>query len=152
MVIDGDPESQLGLRVSLYHLLRAVVEDDPRCAIDAKAAAGEAYCGRYFWDTELFLLPLFLYTRPEVGRTLARFRVASLAGARRNAQLYGYPGARYAWESSPSGDEHCPNWQYADHEVHITADVAYSLFHTHVTNPDDQRFLRDATSALKALL
>ncbi|MBP7745647.1 MAG: glycoside hydrolase family 65 protein [Phycisphaerae bacterium] len=148
VIIDGDPESQLALRVSLYHLLRAVVEDEPRCAIDAKAAAGEAYCGRYFWDTELFLLPLFLYTRPEIGKTLARFRITSLAGARRNAQLYGYPGARYAWESSPSGDEHCPNWQYADHEVHITADVAYGLFHAHVTNADDQRFLLDATEVL----
>ncbi|MEW6252924.1 MAG: glycosyl hydrolase family 65 protein, partial [Planctomycetota bacterium] len=143
VVIEGDPASQLALRVSLYHMLRAVSEDDPRCAIDAKAAAGEAYCGRYFWDTEIFMLPLFLYTRPEVGKTLARFRVASLGGARRNAERYGYPGARYAWESAPSGDENCPNWQYADHEVHVTADVAYGLWHAHLCNPHDRRFFRD---------
>jgi trehalose/maltose hydrolase-like predicted phosphorylase len=141
--IEGDAASQLALRASLYHMLRAVVEDDPRCAIDAKGAAGEAYCGRYFWDTEMFMLPLFLYTRPEVGKTLARFRVASLPGARRNAQRYGYPGARYAWESAPTGDDQCPNWQYADHEVHVTADVVYGLWHAHLANPNDQRFLRD---------
>lgn len=146
--IEGDPQSQLALRVGLYHLLRAAVEDDPRVAIDPKAAASEAYCGRYFWDTELFLLPLFLYTRPPVGKTLARFRVASLEGARRNARHYGYGGARYAWESAPSGDENCPNWQYADHEVHVTADVAYGLFHAHLCNPADLRFLRDATEVL----
>ena len=146
--IDGDPAGQLALRVSLYHMLRAVVEDDPRCAIDAKAAAGEAYCGRYFWDTEIFMLPLFLYTRPAVGKTLARFRVASLDGARRNARRYGYPGARYAWESAPSGDDHCPNWQYCDHEVHVTADAAYGLWHAHLTSPDDVRYLRDLTEVL----
>jgi trehalose/maltose hydrolase-like predicted phosphorylase len=148
IVVEGDPASQLALRVCLYHLLRAVVEDDPRVAIDAKAAAGEAYCGRYFWDTEVFMLPLFLATRPEVGRTLARFRIASLEGARRNARRYGYPGARYGWESSPSGDESCPNWQYADHEVHVTADVAYGLVHAHLCNPDDRSFLRDVTEVL----
>lgn len=141
--IDGDEESQRALRVSLYHMLRAVVEDDPRCAIDAKGAAGEAYCGRYFWDTELFMLPLFLYTRPAVGKTLARFRSVSLDGARRNARRYGYSGARYAWESAPSGDDNCPNWQYADHEVHVTADVAYGMWHAHLANPDDTRFLQE---------
>lgn len=148
VVIEGDPQSQLALRMSLYHMLRAVVEDDPRCAIDAKGAAGEAYCGRYFWDTEIFMLPFFLYTRPEIGKSLARFRIASLDGARRNAQRYGYPGARYAWESPPSGDESCPNWQYADHEVHVTADVAYGLFHAHLASPDDKRFLCDMTEVL----
>ncbi len=148
VVIEGDEASQHALRVSLYHMLRAVVEDDPRCAIDAKGAAGEAYCGRYFWDTELFMLPLFLYTRPEAGRTLARFRVASLGGARRNAERYGYSGAKYAWESAPSGDEACPNWQYADHEVHVTADVAYGLMHAWRVSPDDRRLLREMTEVL----
>jgi kojibiose phosphorylase len=148
VVIEGDPASQLALRVSLYHLLRAVVADDPRCAIDAKAAAGEAYCGRYFWDTDIFMLPLFLYTRPQVGKMLARFRIASLDGARRNARRYGYAGARYAWESAPSGDENCPNWQYADHEIHVTADVAYGLLHAHVCNLDDLRFLGDVAGVL----
>ena len=146
--IDGDPLSQIAVRTSLYHLLRAVVEDDPRCAIDAKAAAGEAYCGRYFWDTEIFLLPAFVYTRPEVARTLARFRVQSLDGARRNAWRAGYRGARYAWESAPNGDDHCPNWQYADHEVHVTADVAYGLWHAHLTNPDDTAFLAEVVTVL----
>jgi kojibiose phosphorylase len=134
--IEGDPRSRLALRASIYHLLRAASESDPRVAIDAKAAAGEAYCGRFFWDTEIFILPMFLYTRPEVGCTLARFRFRSLDGARRNAKRYGYSGARYAWESSPAGDENCPNWQYRDHEVHVTADAAYGLLHAYAAAPD----------------
>lgn len=128
VVIEGDPESQLAMRVSLFHLLRAHV-DDPRVAIDAKGYAGEAYWGRYFWDTEVYLLPFFLYTDPQKARTLTDFRVQSLPGAKANAARYGCPGARYAWESDAGGYECCPNWQYADHEIHVTADVVYGLAH-----------------------
>ncbi len=129
VVIEGDDRAQLALRTSLYHLLRAHVPNDDRVAIDGKGYAGEAYWGRYFWDTEMFLLPFYLYTEPERARTLVDFRVNALGGARKNAERYGYAGARYAWESDADGDECCPNWQYADHEVHVTADVVYGLAH-----------------------
>ncbi len=129
VIIEGDDESQQAMRASLFHLLRAHVPDDPRVAIDAKGYAGEAYWGRFFWDTEMFLLPFYLYTDPDRARTLADFRVQSLNGALANAARYGYPGARYAWESDAAGNECCPNWQYADHEVHVTADVVYGLVH-----------------------
>jgi trehalose/maltose hydrolase-like predicted phosphorylase len=129
VIIEGGEASQLAMRASLFHLLRAHVPDDPRVAIDAKGYAGEAYWGRYFWDTEMFLLPFFLYTDPARARTLVDFRVQSLDGAIMNATRYGYRGARYAWESDAAGYECCPNWQYADHEVHVTADVAYGLVH-----------------------
>lgn len=127
--IDGNDDSQRALRVALYHLLRSHVTGDPRVAIDAKGYSGEAYWGRFFWDTEMFLLPFYLYTDPARARTLAEFRIRTLDGARRNATRYRYPGARYAWESDTAGNECCPNWQYADHEVHVTADVAYGLAH-----------------------
>ncbi len=129
VVIEGDARSQLAMRCSIYHLLRCHVPDDPRVAIDAKGAAGEAYFGRYFWDTEMNLLPFFLYTHPDKARTLADFRIETLDGARQNARGYGYPGARYAWESDARGIESCASWQYRDHEIHVTADIAYALAH-----------------------
>ena len=129
VAVEGDERSQLALRAALYHLLRAHPGEDARVAVDAKGYAGEAYWGRYFWDSEMFLLPFYLYTDPPRARTLADFRVNTLLGARENAQRYGYVGARYAWESDADGRECCPNWQYADHEVHVTADVAYGLAH-----------------------
>lgn len=128
VLIEGDPAAQHAMRVALYHLLRVHVPD-PRVSIDAKGYAGEAYWGRFFWDTEMFLLPFYLYTDPPRARTLAEFRVRTLAGAQANAARYGYRGARYAWESDADGAECCPNWQYADHEVHVTADVVYGLAH-----------------------
>lgn len=128
VLIEGDAESQLYLRLALYHLMRAH-PGDSRLAIDPKAAAGDAYRGLYFWDTEMYLLPFFLYTDPERGRMLTDFRIRTLEGARRNAAAYGYRGARYPWEGDADGVEQCPNWQYRDHEVHVTADVVYGLAH-----------------------
>lgn len=129
VVIGGDESSQLAMRCSIYHLLRAHVPDDARVAIDAKGYAGDAYFGRFFWDTEMYLLPFFLYTDPRKARTFVDFRVHTLPGAKATAASYGYPGARYPWESDSQGNDCCPCWQYRDHEVHVTADVVYGMMH-----------------------
>ncbi|HOO16513.1 MAG TPA: glycosyl hydrolase family 65 protein [Phycisphaerae bacterium] len=148
VVIEGDPRSQLALRCGLYHLMRAAGDGDTRLAIDPCAATNEACCGRFTWDTDVFMLPAFLYSRPEVGRTLAGFRLRSLPGARVNARRYGYSGARYAWESDPQGQEQCPAWQHADHDVHVSADVAYGLWHAYLANTSDVKFLAGVAEAL----
>lgn len=131
VVVEGDDQAQVSLRTSLYHLLRSHVPDDPRVTIDAKGYAGDAYFGHFFWDTEMYMLPFYLYTDPERARTFVDFRVQALDGARKNAAEYGYRGARYAWESDSRGTE-CTakgNWQYRDHEIHVTGDVAYGMAH-----------------------
>lgn len=136
----GDAQLSLALRFSVYHLLRAHRTGETGFAICPKGHAGEAYFGRYFWDTEVYLLPFYLYTDPEHARDLLRFRIRTLDGARRNARRYGAVGARFAWESSVFGDEECPNWQYADHEIHVTADVVYGILH-YVAATGDTGFL-----------
>ena len=65
-----------------------------------------------------------------------------------NAKAYGYPGARYPWESSVSGEEQCPNWQYADHEIHVTADVVHGIWHYYQA-AGDMEFLKNALPVLK---
>ncbi len=129
VVIEGDAESQLAIRAAVYHLLRALVRGDPRVAIGAKGFAGEAYRGHFFWDTEMYMLPFYLYTAPASARSLVDFRVQTLAGARRLARRYGCRGARYAWMSDTEGQECCPHWQIADHQVHVTAAAVYGLAH-----------------------
>lgn len=145
--IDGDLQAQRAARVAIFHLLRAHPQTDA-LAIDAKGYAGEAYWGRFFWDTEMYLLPFFLYTQPERARELVGFRVRTLEGARANAKAKGQQGARYAWESDARGIECCPNWQYADHEVHVSADVVFGFDH-YARGADDAPFneqdARDAT-------
>ncbi len=129
VVVEGDPAAQRALRASAYHLLRAVVRGDDRVAVGAKGHAGEAYRGHYFWDTEMYLLPFYLYTEPGAALSLVGFRVRTLEAARRRATFYGYPGAKYPWQSDTDGNECCTQFQYADHEVHVTAAVTYGLAH-----------------------
>lgn len=137
VLIEGDSRGAENLRISIYHLLRCHVPEDDRVAIDAKGYAGDAYFGRFFWDTEMYMLPFYIYTDPERARTLVDFRVRTLPGACENARVYGYSGARYGWESDDQGRECCPNWQYRDHEVHVTADVAYGFLHYSRGSGDD---------------
>ncbi len=138
--IDGDDESQLAMRTSVFHLLRAHVPDS-RVAIGAKGHAGDAYCGNFFWDTEMYLLPFYLYTCPHRARSLMEFRLNTLDGAKRLAESLGYRGARYPWISDPEGNECCPSWQYRDHEIHVTAAVAYGLLH-YAAATDEEDFLQ----------
>lgn len=138
--IDGDDSLQFHLRFSIYHLLRSA-NDSSRVAVDAKGYAGEAYFGHYFWDTEIYLLPFYIYTCPEQAKRLVSFRYHTLDGARRNAKSYGYRGARYPWEACVSGEEQCSNWQYADLEIHVTADVIYGLC-KYCELTGDEEFLR----------
>ena len=143
ITIDGDDEAQYAVNFSTYHLLRSINTGDSRVAICAKGFAGEAYFGHFFWDTEVYLLPFFLYTNPDLAKNLVEFRTKTLDGARINAKKLGYDGARYPWESSITGEEQCPNWQYADNEVHITADVVFGLWH-YFKNTNDTEFLKSA--------
>ena len=140
--ITGDDKVQLAIRASIYHLIRANHEDDSRVAICAKGYAGEAYFGHYFWDTEINMLPFFIHTNPKSARNLIMFRYNTLEGAKQNARNYGYEGARYAWESSITGEEQCPCWQYGDHEVHVTADIIYAMIH-YVNATGDIEFIKE---------
>jgi len=129
VVIEGDAGSQLALRVSVFHLLRAHPADDSRVAIDAKGYAGTGYWGRFFWDTEIYMLPFFLYTCPEKAKTLLDFRINTLPGAQANARKYGFSGARYPWESDEQGGEGCPVEKFGTYQVHVTADVVFGMVH-----------------------
>lgn len=135
--IKGNDKHQKAMRYSIYHLLRAINEQDYRQAICAKGFAGEAYYGRYFWDTEIFLLPFYIYTNPEAARQLLLYRYHTLEGAKKNARRYNCHGARYPWQSAVEGDEQCALWEYADNEVHITADIAYGLWHYFLATGDE---------------
>ncbi|MFP4352663.1 MAG: glycosyl hydrolase family 65 protein [Puniceicoccaceae bacterium] len=134
--LDGPEEDRRALTASLYHLLRSN-PDDARVAIEPKGYAGDAYFGRFFWDTEMYLMPFFLYTDPPAARKLLEFRLRTLDGACANARRFGYPGARFAWESDADGAENCAAWEYRDHEIHVTADIVYALAHYAANRPGD---------------
>lgn len=137
----ADPMDQLMLRFAQYHLLLMDNCDDARMGIGAKGLTGEGYKGHSFWDTEVFILPYFLYTQPEAARKLLEYRYLGLDGARRKAKENGYRGAMYPWEAAWIDDGECtPLWGGVDIvtgetlpiltgmiEQHVTADIAYAV-------------------------
>jgi beta-phosphoglucomutase len=148
--IEGDLRAQLAIRYNLFQLLICGSSTDDRVSIPAKTLSGFGYRGHAFWDTEIFILPFFTFTQPEIARNLLSYRYHTLDGARRKALHYGYKGAMYAWESADTGDEVTPRWALPnqpygedvriwcrDQEIHISADVPYAIWQYWQATGDD---------------
>ncbi len=148
---------QLAARFAQYHLILMTPAGDDRLNIGAKGFTGEGYKGHTFWDTEIFILPFWIFTKPEVARSLVKYRYLGLEGARKKAKHNGYVGAQYPWEAAwPSDGEVCPEWGAPSvHdpskrqkiwtgfiELHITSDVIFGLLQ-YVTATGDFKFFRD---------
>ena len=152
VTIDGDDAAQNALRFSIFHSIVCAPTGSDKISLGAKGLHGEGYRGHVFWDCEIFNLPMFIHTQPEVARNLLMYRYHTLPGARRKAQAAGYRGAMYAWESADTGDETTPVWANhlgeririwcGDIEQHISADVAYAVWQYYQATGDEQ-FLLD---------
>ncbi len=124
--IEGDEVLQRGIRFNLFHLLQAAGRDG-RTNIAAKGLTGLGYEGHYFWDTEVYILPFFLHTRPEISRSLLEYRYHILDGARRRARQMSHArGALYAWRTI-NGDECSANFPTGTAQYHINADIAFAI-------------------------
>ena len=147
--IDGDEKAQIGIRFNLFQLAASAYEGDTTISIAAKALHGEGYKGHIFWDTEVFMLPFFIYTRPEVAKALLMYRYNTLKGARENAAITGYKGARFPWESADDGLEVTPKcgidydgnevriWT-GDEEYHIDSDIAFGIVEYYRATKDSE--------------
>lgn len=137
VVIEGDDEAQIAIHFNLFQMLIAAPRHDNQVNIGAKTLSGFGYRGHSFWDTESFMLPLFIYTAPHIAKNLLNYRYERLPGAHEKAKANGFEGAQFPWESADTGEEVTPTWipHYADRnklvriwtgdiEIHISADVA----------------------------
>jgi len=160
--IEGDINAQLAVRYNLFQLLIGACSHitgeclgNSRVSVPAKTLSGLGYRGHVFWDTEIFILPFFTLTQPDIARSLLTYRYHTLDGARLKAAHSGYKGAMFAWESAATGDEMTPRWSiltdpYAeatriwcrDREIHISADIAYAIWQYWQVTGDDI-WLRD---------
>lgn len=140
--IDGPDFDQLAVRFAQYHLVQMTPMHDSRFSVAAKGLSGEGYKGHVFWDTEIFILPFFIYTFPDIARKLVEYRYQTIEGARKKAREGGFRGAMYAWESAFTGEETTPKWSAIDIvtgepiriwcgeiEQHITVDVVFGIWH-----------------------
>ncbi len=126
--IIGDDNAQLSIRHSLYHLLISACRSGDHVSVPAKGLSGEGYRGMVFWDTDIHMLPFYLYTQPKIARNLVRFRYNTLYGARKKAEDLDCRGACYPWETSVSGFEECEYFlKLWTHQLHVTVDAVYAM-------------------------
>lgn len=138
--IEGDETAQDCLNYSLYHLNAVAPRSGKPLSVPARGLSGQTYKGAVFWDSEMFILDYFLYTQPEVARSMVMYRIDTLPGALEKARQYGWEGAFYAWESQEGGFDGCSDYNvtdvftgrpmrtyFKDKQVHISAAVARAV-------------------------
>lgn len=157
--VEGDEVAQRALRFAVYHLIGAPNPEDDRVSIGARALTGDAYMGHVFWDTDIFLLPFYVFTWPAAARALVMYRFHTLPAARAKAAELGYVGALYAWESADDGEEATPPYITGPNDQviivrtgtlqqHISADVAYAVWNYWRATGDDDFLLQAGAEML----
>lgn len=140
IIIEGDDQAMEALNYSLYHLHSIAPRHTDCLSIAARGLSGQTYKGAVFWDTEIFILNFFLMTEPQVARSLIKYRIDSLEGAKEKAESYGYQGAFYPWESQENGYDACSDYNvvdvftkrpmrtfFKDKQVHISSAIVYGI-------------------------
>ena len=141
MKIDGDTSLQEGIRFNLYQLLQSVGKD-PVSNIAAKGLSGEGYEGHYFWDTEIYMFPVFLMTNPDIAKNLLVHRYSILDSARERAKEMGHKkGALFPWRTI-TGPESSAFFPAGTAQYHISADIAYSYIQYYLVTKDEA-FLKE---------
>ncbi len=151
--IDGDDEANMALNYSIYHLNCIAPRFSESMSIPARGLSGQVYKGAIFWDTEMFMFDYFLYTQPKIARTLIKYRIDTLDGARKKAASYGFKGAFFAWESQEGGIDACSDFNvtdvftgrpmrtyFKDKQVHVTSAIVYAL-KKYIKNTKDNQIL-----------
>jgi alpha,alpha-trehalose phosphorylase len=120
--VDGDPEVQQAVRFGMFHVLQAGARNEMR-PIPAKGLTGPGYDGHTFWDTEMFALPVLIYTQPQAAAQSLRWRHATLDMARDRAATLNLNGAAFPWRTI-RGQECSGYWPAGTAAFHIGADIA----------------------------
>ncbi len=125
IVIKGDPELQFGIRFNLFHLLQSTGRNG-KVSIAAKGLTGLGYEGHYFWDTEIYVLPFFIYTFPEIAKSLLSYRYSIIDKARERAEELSHKGVLYPWRTI-NGEEASAYFPAGTAQYHINADIAFGI-------------------------
>lgn len=126
ITIDGDDSLTQALRYNIFQLNQSAGRDG-KTNIAAKGLSGTGYEGHYFWDTEMYLLPYFTYTQPEIAKKLLDFRYHTLPQAKQQARTLGVDkGALFPWRTI-NGQEASAYYPAGTAQYHIDGDIAYAV-------------------------
>ena len=128
VVVEGNDESQQGIRFNLFQLFSTYYGNDARLNIGPKGFTGEKYGGATYWDTEGFAVPLYLALADQsVTRNLLEYRHEQLPGAYHNAKQQGLAGALFPMVTF-NGIECHNEWEITFEEIHRNGTIAYAIY------------------------
>ena len=124
----GNDEAQQGIRFNLFQLFSTYYGEDERLNIGPKGFTGEKYGGATYWDTEAYMVPMYLSVAdPKVTRQLLRYRHQQLPGAFHNARQQGLKGALYPMVTF-TGVECHNEWEITFEEIHRNGAIAHAIY------------------------
>ncbi len=122
--VEGLPELQQAVRYALFQVLSSAARGEGR-PIPAKGLTGTGYDGHAFWDTEMFILPVLIFTDPSAAADALRWRRSTLPAALTRARDLGLKGAAFPWRTI-NGEECSSYWPAGTAAFHVNADIAYA--------------------------
>lgn len=129
-----------------FHMLQSTTQD-LYGNIAAKGLSGEGYEGHYFWDTEIFLFPVWLLWDEERAKNLLLYRYNLLDAGRKRAKEMGHrKGVCFPWRTI-SGIESSGYFPAGSAQYHINFDIAYTFIQWWLANKD-MDFLANYTMEL----
>ena len=142
VVISGDEAAQQGIRFNILQLFMTYYGEDKRLNVGPKGFTGEKYGGATYWDTEAYIVPMYLcVTRPEVTKALLQYRHDQLDGAYHNAKQQGLAGALFPMVTF-TGVECHNEWEITFEEIHRNADIPFAIYqYTNYTG--DESYVKD---------
>ncbi|MDG3062666.1 glycoside hydrolase family 65 protein [Lacticaseibacillus casei] len=148
VVIEGDPAAQQGIRFNIAQLFMTYYGEDKRLNIGPKGFTGEKYGGATYWDTEAFIVPMYLAVTPsEVTRALLQYRHDQLPGAFHNARQQGLAGVLYPMVTF-NGIECHNEWEITFEEIHRNAAIAFAIYQYTAYTGDESYVKHDGLEVL----
>ncbi len=143
IVIEGNDQDQLDVRLALYNLYSFGREKSRLSVAPMGLSTVTGYNGHIFWDTEIWMYPPMLMLNSGIAKSFVDYRTDRLDKALQRAEMFGYQGAMYPWESDDSGEEATPTWCLTGtFEHHITADIGIA-FWNYYRVVRDKKWLQD---------
>ncbi|MFI3295265.1 MAG: glycoside hydrolase family 65 protein [Rikenellaceae bacterium] len=137
IIIEGAPEDQLDVRLALYNLYSFQRAGSRLSVPPMGLSTTTGYNGHVFWDSELWMYPPMLVLGSDIARSHIDYRTDRLAKAQQRAEMFGYRGAMFPWESDDSGEEATPTWCLTGTlEHHITADIGIAFWNYYCLTGD----------------
>ena len=128
VMILGDEEAQQGIRFNIFQLFSTYYGEDSRLNVGPKGFTGEKYGGATYWDTEAYIVPMYLSVTPEeVTRQLLLYRYNQLDQAYHNARQQGLAGALYPMVTF-TGVECHNEWEITFEEIHRNGAMAHAIY------------------------